>query len=363
MKKSLATLIGLALFAAIVGYASDARAYVSLKCDGKRVKWPSSPVQMRASQVGFPAGDSARDALTEAIDLFYQNPSNFWYTLTYDDPLVGVNNGETEAWWTADPNLTTTARAFTLYNCSSGSIYEADAVFYNGESYTYSTGNKRSLWPYGGSFRPFQTTAIHELGHTVGLQHEGDEYNVMGFDYTHIHANGSSAKAYLGEDSAYGISNIYGYYPDSYEDLSVTHWKYAGSAIDGYSVHDRTRIFDSSGNSLGFYSDSGEPRYIVNRGQTVQVEFTYENNGKNIQNTTADMYISTNDYISRSDTSLGRYFLTIDRGNVYTSTYNVTIPSNLTPGKYHVGVLLDGDRTVSEMRENNNATYIGVEVR
>ncbi|MBD2497921.1 matrixin family metalloprotease [Nostoc sp. FACHB-280] len=363
MKKLLTTLLGLALFSTIVGYTSDALAYVSLKCDGKRVKWPNSPVTMRASQVGFPVGNGYREALTEAINLFYQNPSNFWYTLTYDDPLVGVGNGETEAWWTGDPNLTNTARAFTQYNCSSASIYEADAVFYNGESYTSSTNDKRSLWPYGGGFRPFQTTAIHELGHTVGLEHEGDEYNVMGFDFTHIYANGTKATAYLGEDAAYGIAQIYGYYPGSYEDISVTHWKYANYASDGYSVHDRTRILDSNGNLLSSYIDTGEPRYIVNRGQTVQVEFTYENNGTNKQNTTADLYVSTNDYISRTDTWLTQYFPTIDRGNVNTFPYSVSIPNNLTPGKYYIGVLLDGARQLSEMREDNNATYIGIEVR
>lgn len=54
------------------------------------------------------------------------------------------------------------------------------------------------LWNYGGSYRPYQTTVMHELGHAMGLEHEDDEYNVMGKDYTHIHAHGGFGTAYLG---------------------------------------------------------------------------------------------------------------------------------------------------------------------
>ena len=186
----------------------------------------------------------------------------------------------------------------------------------------------------------------------------------MGVDRKHIHANGTTATAYVGEDAAYGVADIYGLYPDPYEDLSVTHWKYAGYGNSGgYSVHDRTRMFDGAGNLLGSYTDNGEPRYIVFRGQQVQTEFTYENNGANSQDTIIDFHLSSNQYISSTDPWIGAYYLTLNRGNANTYSHAITVPNTVSPGKYSVGVRVDRGSALNEMREDNNATYINVEVK
>ena len=77
--------------------------------------------------------------------------------------------------------------------------------------------------PNNATYRPFQTTAMHELGHSVGLGHEADEHNIMGRDWEHIHVNGDTARAYAGEDACDGrgpgASGVV-------EDLQVTTWEY-----------------------------------------------------------------------------------------------------------------------------------------
>lgn len=369
MKKLLVTLLGLAVFSAITGYTSEAMAYVSLKCNGYRVKWIVNEgiPMLRPAFQSFPDGSAWKNAIQEAVDRWYQTPGNMWYNAAYGDTTVGIGNGENEIWFTT-PNSGALGGAYakSIINFSCDplrvAMEEVDVLFNNGHPYTPSH-YKSDLWPYGGGFRPFQGTAIQQLGYGLGLLPEGNEYNSMGVDFTHIHANDFTATSYVGEDAAYGTAQIYGLYPDSYEDLSVAHWKYAGyGSSDGFSAHDRTRIYDSVGN-LSYYYDAGEPRYIVYRGQQVQAEFTYENNGTNAQNTVIDFRLSSNQYISSSDTWIGAYYLTLNRGSANTYTHTVTIPNNISPGKYSLGVLIDRDNTLGEMREDNNATYINVDVK
>lgn len=364
MKKWLATLLGVTVCGALAGHTPEAVAYVSLKCDGQRVKWASNPF-IRASYISFPAGTVWAYAMQEAVDRWYQTPGNRWYTAAYGDTMVGLENGENEVWFTSDDDLLdgAPARNFREWSCGSHEIEETDSVFDSRKPFTTSH-YKPDLSPYGGPFRPFQTVAIHELGHGLGLEHEADEYNVMGVDRKHIHANGATATAYVGEDAAYGVAAIYGLYPDPYEDLSVTHWKYAGYGNSGgYSVHARPRLFDGAGNLLASYTDNGEPRYVVQRGQQVQAEFTYENSGANSQNTIIDFHLSPDQYISGSDPWIGAYYLTLHRGNANTYTHALSIPAAIAPGKYALGVRVDRDFALSEMREDNNATHIDVEVQ
>jgi len=39
---------------------------------------------------------------------------------------------------------------------------------------------KNPLFAYGGSYENLISTVMHELGHSTGLQHEGDVINLMG---------------------------------------------------------------------------------------------------------------------------------------------------------------------------------------
>lgn len=203
--------------------------------------------------------------------------------------------------------------------------------------------------------------ATHEFGHALGLLHEEKGYNVMGEDYTHIHTNGNVSKSYLGEDASSGAVFIYGLYPNAYPDLSVAHWKYVGN-IRQYSDHDRTQIYDSAGNAITPSFVNREPVYPVQRGRTVGVELTYENNGGSDLLARIGFYLSTNETISTNDTFLGSADLNFNRDVPDTRTYYVTIPNDLTPGRYSIGAVVDLDSAYTEFDEDNNATYITIDV-
>lgn len=366
MKGRLASLIGLSLFVATTGYTSDASAYGYRTCgvfSQSNVRWKDIPPRIRASGVSFSTSGSFRGALTNSVSHWNTNPSKFYFNLTYDEPSVDRNNGESEIWFSSDQNVLQGAPAIaytwrSFWDCSK--ITEADIIFDVNEGYTTST-NRRSLRGYGGSNRPFQTTASHELGHALGLLHEKRFYNIMGQDWTHIHTNNGTATSYQGEDASNGAVFLYGLHSTPLEDLSVAHWKWSGSSGE-YSTHTRTQMYNTSGGVLSYFTNDGETTYNVNKGQQVQLELTYENNGANTKTVQVGYYISTNDFITTADIYIGEGTYTLGRNTPFTDRTTLTIPNTLTSGKYYIGAIVDKNNVVSEQYEYNNATYIPIKV-
>lgn len=342
--------------------AGDAFAYNLIKCGGQPVKWSSGVFAVSAHSAGFPAGPW-RDALAYVVSRWDNNPSLLSFSISYDDPNVGRNNGQSEVWWSSGLENGAPAIAYWLWNPSTCRFTEVDIAFDINVPYTYTT-NKTSLWPYGGPYRPFQTTAMHEFGHGGGLAHTANTYNVLGQDYTHIHANGSTARAYPGEDASTGLVAAYGLWSGAAEDVGVVHWRWTGSSGE-YSTHSRTRIFNSSGVELPKVPTSSvEPVYRVSKGQTVQLELSYESLGKSSKTVAVGYYLSTNDTITTADWLLGSTSLTFNRNTVLTWKKTLTIPSNLTSGQtYWLGAIVDYTNALVEGDENNNATYIGIRVQ
>lgn len=320
-------------------------------------RWGGNNTTMRASSVSFPSGSSYRTALGTVTSRFYNNPSEFWFTQSYGDTSVGFNNGQNEVWFSSSSTYDP-AVCFWWNSWWSGDIVEADVVFFNGESYTTSM-SKTNSWAYQGSWRTFETTAMHEYGHAAGLSHENDEYNIMGSDWTHIHCNGSTLRSYVGEDACDGLVALYGRASGgSFEDVSVSMFEYSGASGE-YSNHNICDMYTSSGGWTNNYDwFSGQKRYNVNKGSTYQVEFSFENNGETTRTVNTRFYISTNNYISTGDTAISTTSYTLGRNSVYTTKRSVTIPSNLNSGQtYYLGVIVDYTNSLGEVDESNNAAY------
>ena len=334
----------------------------------ERLKWDHTTVRFRVHGASFPSTTLWRYALAEAADRWNQTPSNFRYNLTYDEPGVGRRNHENEIWWSeefdeSDPPAVTKWWNPRRVACE---FKETDIIFNRTESYSVLlVGNKSDFWSYGGRMRPFQTTATHEFGHAQGLAHEERLYNIMGQDWTHIHANGPTATAYPGVDAVRGSIDTYGRLPaGSNQDLSITHFKRIGDDSE-YSMHGRTGICDTAGVVLP-NRGTAEPQFAVRPGQTVQVEFGYENIGVPSGRVIVNYYLSTDHVISTSDTILASRTVALEDTvvlNAESTRVTFTLPSWLAPGsRYWIGAVIDPLNVAAEVNEENNATYIGIEV-
>ncbi len=364
MNKTLSLVAGIAL----TTFGLQVHAAGWTECNGNKITWDSNSVKLKAGVKSFVAGGAYAQALQTSIDRVNANPSKFRFSLSLGDSSLGVDNGENEVWFTTDSELLNGAPARTLkwmhcydfFGLHYG-IDETDIVFDANEKYTTST-NKADLWTFGGNWRPFHTTAIHEIGHAMGLAHENRWYNIMGEDWTHIHVNGSTTRAYFGEDASEGSVLLYGTNSGTIEDLSLTNEKYLGTSGQ-YSTHQFTQLFNSADAVLSSFMDAGENRYFVNKGQLVKFEYTAENNGKSQKTAKVAFYISTNSTISTGDKLIGTGTLTLTRNKTATVKTSLYIPNDLIAGgNYWVGAIIDYDNQLPETVENNNATYLPIRV-
>jgi len=343
-------LLALAALVACLG-ASTAHAHTT------NFSWGGNRVVIKASRNSFEPGGPWAAALERVESRFYnEQPSAMWFDLQYKSGPVYFGNFENEVWFS---NSAQFDPAMCLFWKFGSTVVEADVVFFTGEMWTLSR-DKESIWSYGGGFRPFETTAIHEFGHAAGLGHEAYEYNIMGSDWNHVACNGSLYRPYIGEDAANGLVSLYGYPTHgSVEDLGVTYFRRWGRSGE-YSTHSNCRLLDLSGAELSSDFFNGQRRYSVNRGQTIRVEFTYENNGEStFYGIDCGYYISPNSYISTGDMLIGTRTLSMNRNDVYTNSYKtVTIPTSLSSGStYYLGALIDYTAEIPEATEWNNAAY------
>lgn len=348
----------IALAAALLGVAAlPSHAYVT------NGRWVGNSATMRLSGVSFPAASPEQNAVIAAKGEWDLNPSNFRFSLLFNDLNVAKGNGQNEIWIAAGIGFP--AATYPVYDAA-GNLIEADIIFSSTKCWAFNPTTYTNLEGYGASCRLMEATGVHELGHALGLAHEADEYNVMGNAWTHVSLNGSTADAYVGEDASDGAVALYGLSATAGEDVSVSHWKYdaAATGASQYSSHMRVQLYDAAGNALtGATIEGTATRFNVTSGQTIQVEFTYENSGRSVQTPQVDLVLSTNNTISVLDTWLATQNPTIGRSDVYTRSYTVTLPAGLALGYQWIGAILDPQNVIAELDETNNATWIPINVQ
>jgi hypothetical protein len=345
-------------------------AYSHLHCNGNNLRWPDHEINWRAGQNSFPEGSSWRTALTTANSRWNQAPGDFTFGIrNWGEEHLGRSNSQNEIWFSDNQDVLDGAPAicYTRYICFLGirDYIEADVIFDADVDWSTST----SVWSkrgYGGDFRPWGTTALHEMGHALGLKHVDYTYNIMGEDWTHIFSNGDDVRHYVGEDAGSGDVHLYGQTDNvNKDDLAVTHWKY-GSADGAYSEHIPCRIYNLDDSNVSREDEvaDGFKRYLVRAGESYKVQFTFENNGYfDHEDVDVAHYVSTNRWISTGDTRVRTGTMTLNRNTVYTAKHTITLPDDLVVGGiYYVGVIVDYTSEITEFINSNNATYLPIRI-
>lgn len=358
----------LIIFAVVfLATASSAFAYSHRSCYDTPLRFRGATGTIGAWSGSFPAG-AWRTGAQDAINKFNTHPGNYRMDMNIDTFHVSIANGESEMWFSRDDLWLAGAPAIAYYQdiciwffgiTDGYYVNEVDVLYDRAEPYTLSE-NKRDLWFYGGGRRPFKNVVLHEVGHGMGFSHNNYNYNIMGEDFTHLHVNGSRARAYLGEDISRGIVAHYG--PKAnWEDVSVSHWRYLSRAGE-YSMHRKTELIGAGGELPTINIGSGEDPYVVNPGQWMFFRFTYENTGLTCHRVPVGFYLSSNDTISVFDRRISGVAFTVCPGAPDTRTFFVRLPADLPRSSpMWFGTVIDETGSVrGDRNRSNNATYIPI---
>ncbi len=362
----LVTLFGL------IGRSEPTYAYqLPEDCNGSPVARSNLVPTFRANWF---AGDSPAGDFSEAIQIFNANPTSmsYWSVIDIGPHVVGMNNGHTEVW----PYLELTDAdifngdqfaAIGLHYLDGCDIDEGDVIFNLAYQWAHTT-QKSDHDDYGDASPDLsaKVAGVHELGHTLGFGHDCSIYNVMGLAWRHLWANGPDAEVYIGEPLTSGLVDVYGGLGAPVlqsPDVSVSHWQYDSCAAGGYSEHRRTSAFNKAGDELAEVGGEAEPRFIAAAGQTIEVDFTFENQGNTLEEgVEVGFYFSTDDTITTLDQRLGGTTFDFVRNDPDTRRSTVDLPLTLPQGDGYLGVIVDDNDSINEGREGNNATYIGLRI-
>ncbi len=347
--------------------APVAQGYVYMTCSvgGGKIVHKNNQIRWGAAANGF-AEQNTRDALHRVVAAWNRAPGNFTFLEpSFGDKYHWLGNSADEMWFTdKEKHLDgAPARAMSWRDCTG--IHEVDIVFRASQPWSFSEimGYKHV---YGNTkLLDWNTVAMHEMGHAVGLKHENDEYNIMGSDQTHTHTHNNTVRAYAGEDAGDGEVFLYGKRPGNVDDVAVSHWKYGGESGE-YSLHIPTKIYNLNTDNVV----SNQPflghilQYNVKAGTSYNAQFTYENNGASTKTgVKVNFYISDNQVITTTnDRLIGSTTLDLAVGNVDTLKRSVTIPADLKVNtNYYLGVIIDPDDVIPEV-DSFNATFLPIRV-
>jgi len=200
-------------------------------------------------------------------------------------------------------------------------IIETDVIFNPAYKWTYNRDEAED--DYSKFF--YGSTLLHELGHTWGLQTDGEDYEYSVPTVMH----------------AYGIGVVQDYNQIHVNDAQILRSRYADQTsiptLFNFSVV--SKYADAT--HLNWTISTTDKRYYL-QGETITVNnLTVENTGT-VPSSAAQilLYLSTNRNITTSDYLIGSFTWQ----NFPTDTYTVCSPSGTTasvpPGTYYVGAMV-----------------------
>lgn len=344
-------------------------------CTSAPGKWSSNSATINLNTVSYPSGGIWNTLLNFAITTWNNSSPNFTFATTSIARGVGLDDGLSDAWFTANTSVTDGAPAIgpALFNYQTCSYDETDVVFATSGSLAnlfwssnnfISNSNAISDAPIssGNPNRHYVATALHELGHAMGLQHENRWYSIMGNDFET--GTWDDGVAFYGpyEDGSRGAISLYSKRPSGYSDVGITPFVY--KEADGqYSKQVVKNLSIVSGGVVTeinptFHANSVN-YWTIGRGQVVRIYFGPQNNSTtdSLSNVKLRAYLSTDDHITTADTVLGTWNFPTLSSSSYGETYiDVPIPntSGIANTFQYIGLYINYDGAISDAFSSNN---------
>jgi hypothetical protein len=284
------------------------------------------------STTSFPAGTVWRDDLLVGVTQWNDMLGmHFEFDPLGDDTdgTHGLGNGTNEIVFT-DNAGTGGALAVTSIRFRGSDIEEADIAFNN--SVTWETGaHDPRVVETTASFR---FTAVHELGHFIGLDHEDNQMAALLTSASGFFGGAENTRARGFPDDAIGSRTLYPF-ANRETDIAISNFRWLSSNATSLILPTST--------------------FAAPPGGTFTTGFAFGNLGTETVGTFDWIIVlSSNDIISTSDRIIGSGTGWGTAGFYGSSTFVVGVPADMPPGEYFVGAILDPNNRVAEQREANN---------
>lgn len=313
-------------------------------CNDLKQTWEKDWTNMYISTVSMPEG-STWDLQAQYMMSEWNNTpgSNFKFYVGRDtNGSTNTSNGKNEIDFKNKPNETYLGVAQSRYECywffgTERGYIESD--IHLNTRYSWTTG-KFDGTNFGSPYN-YELVMLHELGHSLGLLHEDDRLATMNSFYPNSGSVGHYNNVTPHADDRHGLRLLY---PDSStgNDVIASRFRNLGAS--------------SSINRVREEGDDDIWRTVTTlyRGDWYDVEYTFENLGSNTETVPVKFYISTNNYISSYDRYIGSTTWTMPQGSRVESMKSFIVPTDLSPGTYYIGYVVDPDNNISESSESNN---------